>query len=64
MSTYTIVQGSDTKWYLKTHKDGTGSGPSAPTDTISAAQNTIALAQALMTAAIFTECNYSESANF
>lgn len=62
MSMYTIVQLSDGKFYLKTHKDGTGSAPTAPSDTTSTGFNTLALAQASMVAAIQQECNYSEVA--
>lgn len=60
MSIYNIVQLSDGKFYVKTHKDGAGATPTAPTDTTSTGFNTLALAQANMVAAIQVECNYSE----
>jgi hypothetical protein len=62
MSQYTIFQGSDTKFYIRTHKDGAGATPTAPTDTLSSGFNTLALAQANMIASIQQECNYSEVA--
>jgi hypothetical protein len=61
MPRYTVVgPQSDTKFYMITEKEGTGSPPSAATRTTSAGQTTLALAMALMTAAVLADTGWSE----
>lgn len=62
MSVYRIVQLSDNKFYIFTHKDGAGPTPTTPSDTQSSGFNTLALAQASLVGSIQQECNYSEVA--
>lgn len=63
MPRYSIVQLSDTKFYMITEVEGkgiVGTNLAAPTRSLSAGQTTLAQAQALLTAAVLADTGWSE----
>lgn len=63
MPRYTIFTGNDGKFYMVTEVEGkgiVGTNLASPTRSTSAGQNTLALAQALLTAAVLADTGWSE----